>query len=140
MGNTPSVAETNDKVETAFKDLGHDIERGANDAFTKTKDTFDEAFKKDGAGNQFLGKFGDVSNTIGDAYDGIGNMLAVGAGGATMLGQPELAIPLASGSAVFKGSGVAMKKIGDASHKTRDVIEKPKKDFKWNEDVPNIFY
>ena len=137
MGNT---ASTNDKIETAFKDLGHDIENGANHAFTKTKDTFDDAFKKDGVGNQFLGKFGDASHQVGDAYDGIGNLLAVGAGGAGLLGQPEFAIPLAGASAVFKGAGVGMNKIGDVSHKTRDVIEKPKKDLKWNQDVPQIFY
>ena len=105
----------------------------------KVVDGANDAFQKNGIGNQMLRKAGEIGHGFGDAYDIAGNV-ALGAGTALDLVAPEFGIPLQALGGAMKVASPVVHKIGSVAEKTADTIEKPKKDLNPAKDINNIFF
>lgn len=151
MGNSPSAPppppspeEIKNQFENAFDPRKNGIAEqfdinNSNGFLGKTKDAFDEGFKKGGIGNEILRKAGDIGHQIGDAYDLGGNLLLTG-GTALDLVAPEFGVPLQAIGGAMKIASPVVHKISSISEKAADTIEKPKKDFNPTKDINDIIF
>jgi hypothetical protein len=121
-------------VGTAFRQFGDDVKNTGNDILQKIETGTQEAFKKDGIGNQILRKAGDIAGTVAPVLDGLGN-------GALTLSalQPELAPVLAPVGLGLKGGGQVGDVLGKKLPQVADTIEKPRRDLKAKDITETIF-
>ena len=152
MGNSssappppPSPEEINRQFQNTFDPQKNGVAEqfdlnNSNGFMGKTKDTFDEAFKKDGVGNQILRKAGEIGHQIGDAYDLGGNIALAGGTALDLAGMPEFGVPLQAIGGALKVAAPIVHKGSSMAEKTASVIEKPKKDFNPVKDINNIIF